>query len=272
MSPGPWRTAYASVAGTSHQAVGKSCQDAGRCVVARDRSGTDVLVAAVSDGAGSVSRSERGATLAVASFLEVASEAVRADEGGLTFLDGAFALQWIERARAAISDVARDEGSNDREYACTFLGAVVGPGAAGYLQIGDGAIVIIDDVEVSEPRWVFWPQHGEFANSTNFITQSDARETVQFQREDLTERRAPVREIALFTDGLERLVLDFSARKVHPPALGPIFGWLAGTEVSADGPSEVLEAYLRSSHVNRRTDDDKTLVMACRPARPGNRP
>ena len=60
-------------------------------------------------------------------------------------------------------------------------------------------------------------------------------------------------------------MLDMSSKTVHSPAFQPIFEWLAGTEPDrSDAPSTALVAYLGSEHINRRTDDDKTLVMATR--------
>jgi hypothetical protein len=88
----------------------------------------------------------------------------------------------------------------------------------------------------------------------------DAPAIIQIER-----REGAVHELAMFSDGLERLVLDMTARTVHAPALRPIFGWLAATEPTPGGaPSDVVAAYLNSANVNRRTDDDKTLVMATR--------
>ena len=69
-----------------------------------------------------------------------------------------------------------------------------------------------------------WPQHGEYANTTNFVTQDNITEAMEF------ETGPPVNELALFSDGIERLVLDLSTRTVHSPAFRPIFEWLACTE------------------------------------------
>ena len=52
-----WRTAHASVIGTSHTATGAPCQDAGDCEVLAAADGSEILVAAVADGAGSAKRS-----------------------------------------------------------------------------------------------------------------------------------------------------------------------------------------------------------------------
>lgn len=254
-----WRTAYGSAAGTSHARTGARCQDAGRCDVIVGVDGTEVLVASVSDGAGSAPQSEYGARLMVDAFQHDCAAAAR-DAPDLAFLDGTWARAWLRAMQRALADLAAESGCASADYACTFLGAVVGPDCAAFLQIGDGAIVVGDtDAGFDGHAWVFWPQHGEFANSTFFVTMPGAPEILLF------EKRATVDELALFSDGLERLILDMRARIVHSPSLRPVLGWLAGTEPCRDGaPSGVLAAYLNSAQVNRRTDDDKTLVMATR--------
>ena len=237
----PWRTAWATSIGTAHVRSGVPCQDAAGVRVVGG-----VLVAAVSDGAGTARHAEAGSALAVAHFLEWFAAAA---DPGLAGIDRGAVDAWFGALRGSIGEPAAD-------YACTLLGAVVGPERAAYVQIGDGAIVV---GAAGAYDWVFWPQHGEYANSTYFVTQEGADRMLQF-----TTGPAPD-EIALFSDGIERLVLDMAARTVHGPAFEPIFAWLAGTAPEGDaGPSAALAAYLGSEHVNRRTDDDKALAMATR--------
>ncbi len=148
------------------------------------------------------------------------------------------------------------------DYACTVLGAVVGPDDAVYCQVGDGAIVVGNNDGSRGLDWVFWPQHGEFANQTNFVTQHNVEDVLDFERGN-----GCVNEIALFSDGLERLVLDMSSRTVHAPAFNPIFQWLAQTSpTDAIDTAAGIRAYLGSDHINSRTDDDKSLVVATRSA------
>ena len=259
MSLPAWRTAYASAAGTSHARTATPCQDAGRCEVLVAADGTEVLVASVSDGAGSAARSEHGARLAVDLFQSACAEAARSAPD-LAALDAEWARAWLAGLQAEIGALAQAEGAAPADYACTFLGAVVSETAAVFVQIGDGAIVVGDTADGFDGHaWIFWPQHGEFANSTFFVTMEHAADLLQF------EKRAAVHELAMFSDGLERLILDMRARIVHSPSLRPVLGWLAGTQPCRDGAaSAVLAAYLESPNVNRRTDDDKTLVMATR--------
>ena len=263
MSLRAWRTAHASVIGTSHLASGTECQDAARCAVVQDAAGADVLIAAVSDGAGSAPRSSAGATLATDTFLDAMSDAIGKDTGGLAFLDRRYVEGWLFGLLAEIAAMADREGRAVGDYACTFLAAVVSDACACFLQVGDGAIVASRPGEA--PQWIFWPQHGEFANSTFFVTQQGVADVLMFSTCRQSDDAGPVERIAIFSDGLERLVLNFATETVHAPALDPIFQWLAGTEPSDEvGPSGALVAYLGSQHVNRRTDDDKTLVLATR--------
>ena len=270
MSGRAWRTAYASAVGTSHARTGAPCQDAGRCEVITADDGSEVLIASVSDGAGSAAQSEHGARLAVEFFHRAFNDAARADPG-LTFLDADSARVWLAGLQGEISGLAETHGLSPSDYACTFLGAVVGPMASVFMQVGDGAIVVADGETGDGHDWIFWPQHGEFANSTFFVTMKEAGQVMEFARREAAAT-GPLRELVLFSDGLERLILDMRARTVHSPSLEPILGWLAGTEPAVDGASSaVLAAYLGSANVNRRTDDDKTLVMATR-ARPAEAP
>jgi hypothetical protein len=251
-----WRTAYGSAAGTAHIRNGTVCQDAGRCTVVPAADGDEILVASLADGAGSAQRSQRGAALAVAAFQRDFAAAAQ-DNTGLDGIDRAFVLGWLAQTQDAIRTEASEAGCQAKDYACTLLGAVITDQAAVYVQIGDGAIVTggADGYD-----YVFWPQHGEFANSTFFVTMEDAAAIIQVER-----REGAVQELAMFSDGLERLVLDMTARTVHAPALRPIFLWLAATDAAPDEQeSNVVVAYLNSANVNRRTDDDKTLIMATR--------
>jgi len=257
-----WRTAFATSIGTSHAKTGTPCQDAGRCAVVEAADGEEVLLIAVSDGAGTAKRSDVGSSMAVNHFLERFGEA--AEKGSdLQVIDEDFVRRWFADVRSDIADQAIAEDADLADYSCTMLGVIVGKREAVSIQIGDGAIVVSTE-EPGDYTWVFWPQHGEYANSTYFLTQPGAEAALQL------ERGPAVDEVAVFSDGIERLVLDMANKQVHSPAFRPIFEWLSGTEPDqGSAPSSALVAYLGSDHVNRRTDDDKTLVMATRAAPPG---
>lgn len=261
MSDAEWRIASASVIGTSHEKSGLPCQDVASCRIVRDPNGKHVLLAVACDGAGSASRSLDGATLAVDRFLRDFADAT--SRLGLDGVTREFVEYWLCRVRDEIRDSAETDNLSPHAFACTILGAVVGDNRAAFFQIGDGAIVVSNRVEPHDYGWVFWPQHGEFANQTNFITQDNAFEILQFELEDRC-----IDEMAVFTDGIERLVLDLQEKTAPAPFFRTMFGWLVKTEPAATGEetaaSEVVSRYLGSKQINDRTDDDKTLILASR--------
>jgi hypothetical protein len=85
-----------------------------------------------------------------------------------------------------------------------------------------------------------------------------------------------VDEVALFTDGIERLVLDHTERTAPPQFFRTLFGWLVKTDkapLDAELPVSLIVAnYLDSKQINDRTDDDKTLILATRRPAPPEQP
>ena len=76
----------------------------------------------------------------------------------------------------------------------------------------------------------------------------------------------PVTEIALLTDGLQRLALHYQTRQAHEPFFRPLFQRLR--EHPEPGcPAALataLERLLAGPAINQRTHDDKTLILATR--------
>ena len=253
MSSGMWRAVYDSVAGTSHSGTGIPCQDSCRVVHLPVEEGA-LLVVCCADGAGSATYSADGAEIACDTFVRIIENDCRSldiDEN----LSCDNVLEWLREMRFRIEERANALRVEIRELASTFLAAVIGESTALFIQIGDGAIVVRNG---DDYRPVFWPQSGEFANTTNFLTDDRFAERVEWNR--LSER---VDELAVFSDGLERLVLRFADRSVHRPFLEPFFAALRQAENSEEY-FEPLRLFLGSPKVNERTDDDKTLILATR--------
>jgi hypothetical protein len=215
-----------------------------------------VLVAALADGAGSADRAEIGSAVATSLFVDIVCQAL--------LDDGASHERYVETLRYAVGETrlalhlkaGHDERAAD-DYASTFVAAILSPAGGVVGQIGDGAAVVSDMAGSWRP--VHWPDHGEYANTTSFLTQDDALDMLQ-----VTSFDAPVRRIAIFSDGLERLVLDFRSRTAHAPFFDSIFRRLnprIGCGHIAE-VSEGLAALLTSHKVNGRTDDDKSLLCA----------
>ncbi len=248
-----WKVIDASVPGSSHVHSGLPCQDArrrGQFDVEDER----ILLAVCADGAGSAELSDVGAKKACDHFFELAYEALKAP-GAMRRLDRAQLLGWYEQIREAIEEEAARREVPSRQLACTLLTAIVGEHRALFAQVGDGSIVYRDGEAYAA---VFWPQVGEYANMTNFVTQEGLARVFEF--EELEER---VDELALFTDGLQRIALDFSKKAPHQRFFTPLFAPLRSAEDDSELNAPLI-GFLGSPQVNSRTDDDKTLILATR--------
>lgn len=252
-----WRIASASVRGASHEASGAPCQDAHQVAVTRATT-EPLLIIAVSDGAGSACAGEAGARIAVSAICEQV-QAWCAAGGTLATLERTDFAEWLCGVREQIAVRAEQSHSDMREFACTLLVAIIGEEHVAFAQLGDGAMVVLTPER--EWAWVFWPQHGPYTNTTYFVTDDEACDRFEFVA---GPRR--VDEIAVFSDGLENLVLDLKARTAHAPFFNRMFPPLRSSTNEATGQvlSEPLADYLTSAAVRDRTDDDLTLVLASR--------
>jgi hypothetical protein len=240
-----WRFTATSVIGTSHQRTATPCQDYSLCELHGDR-----LIAAVSDGAGSVSRADTGARIAVTYFVQAFRDVDPAA------MDREHVRDFVQSLQQMLCNEAAASGAVLGDYACTLLGVVATPDATLCVQIGDGAIVIPGREPITYETAV-WPMHGDYANTTSFLTQETAADIIEFRVVP------PVSKFAIFSDGLERLILNEVTRTVHAPALRPIIDWFLSPEAAdAAERARALTTYLESDHINQRTDDDKSLVVA----------
>lgn len=251
-----WRCISASVTGPSHERSGTPCQDS--CLTQElSRLGEDSLIVCVADGAGSASRSDDGSRLACEALVEQATAFYDAHSGSFAQVGEAEALAWCREARFRIEQLADLRGENPREYATTLLAAFLSPGCAAFLQIGDGAIVARRGGAIGV---VFWPQSGEYANTTVFLTGDPLDRNLQFAAAE-----GGFDDLALMTDGIERLALSFEQRTPHPPFFDPLFQALrAAPDPAALAPE--LERFLDSDSMKSRSDDDKTVVLAVQAA------
>jgi len=174
----------------------------------------EILVACVADGAGSAKYSEEGASIACEAVLQGANKHYetdhRFDRLGVDDL-----LHWCETARQRFGELAEQRACPLRQFATTLCVAILSPRHALFFQIGDGAIILGSQGAYGV---VFWPQSGEYANSTNFLTADKFRDLLEFRKVN-----RPFSEVALLTDGLERVALQFhsliprisDARELH---------------------------------------------------------
>jgi serine/threonine protein phosphatase PrpC len=238
-----WKLVYGSVRGTSHAVSGQPCQDfcAGNLV-------GSTVAAACSDGAGSAELSHLGSKAAVERFMEVAVSSESTPER-------AAIEAWVDAARERVLEEAATQGVIPRQLACTLLVAIVGDGWAAFAQIGDGVIVFNGDAGY---ELAFWPDNGEYANTTRFLTDDDYRKHLRIE---IVTRQ--ISELAVMTDGLQMLALDFKGARVHDRFFEPLFRTVRNNPNEEALRTSLLE-FMDSKRVNERTDDDKTLLLATR--------
>lgn len=248
-----WKVIGSSVQGSSHKRLGTSCQDACQTEIHALKT-QQVLVLAASDGAGSAEHSDVGSQFACQAVHNAIQERLR-EQSELLPITQTEAIAWFEQVRSAIQREADIRSVPIRQLACTLLVAVVGESGAAFMQIGDGAIVVRHEDELQP---VFWPQSGEYANTTNFVTASRVDQDLMFEWRD-----EPVTEIAVFTDGLQSVALNYATRQAHRPFFSPMLDALRQHPTPDDlhGP---LRDFLTSKNLIERTDDDLTLILATR--------
>jgi hypothetical protein len=247
-----WAYAYAFRAGDGHE----RCDDICVCETLGD-----TIIAAVSDGAGSAERAHAGAAIACQSFVEMAVPLFAGTMDPNCLL-------------AEIRD-RLPEGQAE-EHSCTLVAAIAGPKGALFLQVGDGAAVFRGPGEGKaaglagltaagsaqskrEFEVALWPEETEFLNHTFFVTAPDAESHLLIRRLD-----EPIFEFALFSDGLQHMVVSLQERTPHQPFFDRIFLPLSSEPEHDLKASWWLERQLGSDGVTKRTDDDTSIVIARR--------
>lgn len=252
-----WRWAGACSIGSSHIKSGLECQDRASCV-SLSVDGCDFVSIVVSDGAGSAVEAARGASIVCAGFQRLAVAYLRGG-GALEAIDGEMVADWIDEIRERISMVSAGAGLRPRDYAATLVAAIISSDRAVVAHVGDGAAVFRSG---NTGNWFVpsWPFHGEYASTTRFVI-DDPQAIV-----DLVHVKEPVDRFAVFSDGMENLVLDHRERTAPALFFERLLRPVADVERSGRDRmlSRHLRSYLDSDKVCEATDDDKSMVLGAR--------
>lgn len=242
-----WRWAAASRRGSSHQRTCTPKQDAYFCFTSGE---TLVLIA--SDGAGSASFGGEGAnslcrSIAASARNEIRPNRLPTDEQ---------VWDWIDRARDQLGDLARRAKAERKEFSATLVSLISSGAETLVAHVGDGAAVVRSQGGVW--RSASWPEQGEYASTTYFVTDDPA------PRLRITRIDEAITAAAIFTDGIERLALDFARKEPHQPFFEGMIGPVSSSNIEGRNRrlSAALSKFLDSDRVLDRTDDDKTLVLA----------
>jgi hypothetical protein len=256
MKPRRWTWAATRSIGTSHLKAGKPCEDFGACLEVAGPSDT-VLIAVASDGAGSAIHSAGGSWITTRVFVEAATHYVK-QGNGLEVFSLELARGWLDDIRDRIGSAASRIDATPREFAATLVGCLIGTKCSVFLHVGDGAFVFRREGE-SDWNVPTWPAQGQYAATTFFVT-DEPEPHLQFAC--VSE---PIEEVAIFSDGMERLALQFSTKTAFYPFFAKMFAPLQDSIAGRNRKlSRDLRDFLDSPSVCERTDDDKTLVLAKR--------
>ncbi len=251
-----WRCVDAFAIGRSHLRGDAPCQDRCAAAIVTSADGAEVLVGIVSDGAGSAAFGEHGAQLVCDTLVELAGESVRGSSDLDAIADERL-RSWFLTARERLRALARDAAADIREYAATALLAIASERQTVCARIGDGGIVVRRAPDAAF-EVALWPEAGEYANQTYFVTDEAAAERIGIVRLD------DVSDVIAFSDGLQNLALEQATRSAFAPFFLPLVTAVRSA-ASANGTLRgQLLAYLNSETINARTDDDKSLVVGCR--------
>lgn len=242
-----WQVVAAAVRGAHNEQLGRICQDAYHWTV-KDNA---LLIAALSDGAGSSTLSHEGAFICASTAVELLLARMSVDLVQNKEQWSIVALDTIHKCLKTIEEHAARQGTLLNEFAATLLVAVACPHFTAAFQIGDGAIVIED--QTGSFTLLTQPDKGEYINETFFLTSNEATE-----RAAIVFYPFPTRNLAIFTDGLEMLALQMPDFIPYPPFFQPLFELVRSGHVSGSQ----LEEFLCSARVRERTGDDIALLLA----------
>jgi hypothetical protein len=199
MFPIEWKIAGASVAGFSHQETGAACQDS-HATATLDNTW---LVAAISDGAGSATRSAEGAHTVchgIVRYIAAHLPQISQDEHQLNPTAAHLVVAaGVELIRLALANTANGDPLDF--FHATLVGVIAGANGGVFFHIGDGAACAME-AESFSSCIISHPENGEYANETFFFTQPNWRDHLR-----ITPFSAEFNLIALMSDGVTPFAL-----------------------------------------------------------------
>lgn len=262
MNKSQWRIAHASAIGTAHINQRTECQDRYGCEIVKTNDG-EVLIAVVADGAGSTTDGQIGAEIACQFFIEEAADFLNSQDASISSLNLEFGKLWLSFFQKKISEIAEKEKKTMRDFASTFVTAIIGENQAVFFQIGDGGAVFSTSGEAKSYKFAITPEESEYVNVTEFLTDENAINSLRFEK--INER---IEDLILFSDGIFAVAVDYQSGQPHEPFLMPMIAPLRNG--NGNNLDEKLVNFLSSPKMNEKTDDDKTIILASRKAVIGN--
>ena len=241
-----WKFISAVSQGRGHLSSGTPCQDK----VFHHIHG-DVAVIALADGAGSASLSHFGAERIVSDASCYIGEKFHDivennDAAGLK-------KDFLQTLLDSLHQLGNELNCSLQDMASTLLLAASDGQKYFLAHVGDGVIGYVKDSEI---KVASSPDNGEFANSTVFVTSSEALTSMKFFRGNLNN----ISSFILMSDGAENSFYN-KATKTLMPVLVDI------VHRCAVFPEDTTRNQLQNSMdtvIRRKTADDCSLIMMVR--------
>lgn len=238
----------ASVTGTSHLATETPCHDAHRYRVLPANWG---YIACVSDGMGSAKAAEIGSDVAssfIVNFLEEHLDPKMDDEEIITLIKEGY----IETHDKLLMEATTRE-LHVKDLNATLLVLISLDNRQFYGQVGDCSAIGKKD---NEYQVLAKQQRGEYANATYSVCDLFSIENGIYEKID---GYYPM--VALMTDGIESISISAKDKTVSHLFYDPFFNAFLHPNFHQKDVESALERFLNSERVNKKTDDDKTLLF-----------
>ncbi len=220
------------------------CQDA----FAVEKIGDHQVIAVLADGAGSVSKAKEGAEITVKEAMACLKKLDLKNLSSQTIQDLSNIPQII---REKIRNIAEKNKEDPHNYASTLVAAVFMSDCLIGIQVGDGFLVSGAEDEYD---LIFSGKKGEYVNETSFVTD----ETLDIQT---FVQREPINFVALATDGMDHVAIDYRLNEAHMGFFKPFDTFLSEKPDKELIDSE-LKSFLTSDRLKQRSNDDRTLIIA----------
>jgi hypothetical protein len=244
-----WQAVGASVIGTSHILTKTVCQDANGFHIA-DR----YIILTVADGLGSALNADKGSRFAVKAVLVYLHKSLSKNIPSTENSWADLMRESFQKTRVFLEKASKSLNKNTRDFGTTLIVTVLTDEWVVTGHIGDGAIVALFSDGVI--KTVSQPHRGEYANETVPITAVNA---MDYLRVSATNTGANA--VALFTDGLQNMCINFATGTPHVPFFTPFFDGIC-QKMDIGDVSKGLAEFLGSERVCEMSDDDKTLLIA----------
>jgi len=242
----------ASVVGASHVKNNTPCQDA----LAYKIIAPFFAVIAVSDGLGTVEKSDLGSHAAVQAVVRFAEDYLAAHPPDQIDLP-TVAKQTMLAARTALVETALALQCDLKDLGCTLISIVMMRDSMAVAHIGDGAVIARNDTALFIASA---PGESEYTNEVDPIT---ANNWQAFLR--ISPVINEVRDAMAFTDGCQRAALRKTKDGCEPfePFCRPVLDYFRASDNDGNAIAQ-LENFLSSKKLRENSDDDKTLVVITR--------